>query len=212
MYAMQQKPLLHEELTNSLLLEQACAGDQSAFETLVQRYQQVLYRFVRTRLSTDQADDVLQFVWFQLYLSLHKLQCTQSSQRKDMSLKPWLFRIAWNRCIDEQRKQRRHPWVFFSEFEQVHEEDELSLLSTFRDGMPLPEEIVEQDDENAHLRAALQSLPSTSRNVVWLRYTEELTFAEIGQKLHIPPTTAQTSFYRACKKLRLTLAPDRLLG
>jgi DNA-directed RNA polymerase specialized sigma24 family protein len=35
---------------------------------------------------------------------------------------------------------------------------------------------------------------------------QELTFREIGRKLSIPPTTAQTYFYRACKKLRYTLA------
>ncbi len=212
MDATRHKALSHEELTDSLLIEHACAGDQAAFEIVVRRYQHLLYRYVRARLGADQADDVLQFVWFQLYRSLHTLQSNQSSPRKDASLKPWLFRIAWNRCIDERRKHKRHPWVFFSEFEQMHEEDDLSPLSALRDRMPLPEERAERGDEITHLRAAILSLPPTSRTIVWLRYTEELTFAEIGQKLHIPPTTAQTAFYRACKKLRVVLAPDRLLA
>ena len=195
-----------QELTDSMLIEQACAGNQSAFETLVSRYQPLLYRFVRARVGSEQAYDVLQFVWCQLYVSMAKLSSGSTSGRKEASLKPWLFRIALNRCIDEQRKHKRHPWVYFSELEQVQEEEGVSVLSTFLDMDPLPEEVAEHEDKHAHLYAAIQSLPQKFRNVVWLRYREELTFAEIGRKLCIPSTTAQTYFYRACARLRLTLA------
>lgn len=208
MYAL----LPQQDLTDSMLIEQACTGNQSAFEALVQRYQPLLYRFVRARVGSDQAYDVMQFVWCQLYVSMNKLHSNATSERKEASLKPWLFRIAWNRCIDEQRKYKRHPWIYFSELEQVYEEEGVSALSTFLDMAPLPEEIAEDEDNSAHLHAAIQSLPPKFRNVVWLRYTEELTFTEIGRRLHIPPTTAQTYFYRACARLRLTLAPERMTG
>ena len=201
-----------QESTDQTLIEQACTGNQAAFEALVQRYQPLLYRFVRARVGSEQAYDVLQFVWFQLYLSMSKLSSNQTSGRKEASLKPWLFRIAWNRCIDEQRKYKRHPWICFSELEQVYEEDGVSLLSTLLDMSPLPEEIAEREDNSAQLLAAIQSLPPKFRNVVWLRYTEELTFTEIGRKLHIPPTTAQTYFYRACIKLRHSLMTERMIG
>ena len=198
--------LPQQQLSDYMLLKQAIAGNQVAFETLVQRYQPLLHSFVRAHVGSEQAYDVLQFVWFQLYVSMPKLYSNAASQRKEASLKPWLFRIAWNRCIDEQRKYRRHPQVYFSEIEQEHEENGIMALPGFLDVTPLPEEIAEHEDDITRLHAAIQSLPSKFRNVVWLRYTEELTFAEIGHKLHIPSTTAQTYFYRACAKLRLTLA------
>ncbi len=204
--------LSQQDLADSILLEQACAGNQTAFETLVSRYQPLLYRFVRARVGSEQAYDVLQFVWFQLYLSMSKLASNATSQRREASLKPWLFRIAWNRCIDEQRKHKRHPWTYFSEIEQEYEEEGAKVLPGFLDLTPLPEEIAEHEDDAAHLRSAIQSLPPKFRRVVWLRYTEELTFAEIGHKLQIPSTTAQTYFYRACAKLRLTLAPQYATG
>ena len=200
--------LPQQELPDTMLLEQAIAGNQTAFETLVGRYQPLLYRFVRARVGSEQAYDVVQFVWFQLYVSMSKLKSNATWQRKEASLKPWLFRIAWNRCIDEQRKHKRHPWVYFSELEQIHEEEGVSVLSTFLDRTPLPEEITEHEEDSTKLHTAIQSLPPKFRNVVWLRYTEELTFAEIGHRLHIPSTTAQTYFYRACAKLRHTLAPS----
>jgi RNA polymerase sigma-70 factor (ECF subfamily) len=205
-------PLVQQDVTDAMLLEQARDGQQSAFETLVARYQPLLYRFVRARVGSEQAYDVLQFVWFQLYQSMAKLSCNATSQRKEASLKPWLFRIAWNRCIDEQRKHKRHPWTYFSEIEQEYEEEGAKALPGFVDMTPLPEELAEHDDDVAHLRSAIDSLPPKFRRVVWLRYAEELTFAEIGNKLHIPSTTAQTYFYRACAKLRLTLAPQYMTG
>ncbi len=202
MYAL----LPQQELSDYMLLEQAGTGNQAAFETLVGRYQPLLYRFVRARVGNEQAYDVMQFVWLQLYVSMSKLYSTASLQRREASLKPWLFRIAWNRCIDEQRKRKRHPWVYFSEIEQEYEEEGVMALPGFLDLGPRPEEIAEYADETAHLHAAIESLPPKFRHVVWLRYTEELTFIEIGRRLHIPSTTAQTYFYRACAKLRLILA------
>ena len=73
------------EIADHTLVEQMCAGDQSSFEKLIQRYQHVLYRFVRARVGNEQADDVLQFVWMQLYLSMQKLYSSQSSERREAS-------------------------------------------------------------------------------------------------------------------------------
>lgn len=195
-----------QELSDLALMKQAYVGNQEAFEHLVRRYQHVLSRFVWARLGNETASDVLQFVWLQLYLTLPKLIHNQRSGCQEASIKPWLFRIASNRCIDEHRKDTRHPWVLFSDLEQGDGDEYASVLDMLLDTTPLPEEIAEHQDDNDHLRAAIRSLPSKFRHVVELRYTQELTFGEIGHQLGIPPTTAQTYFYRACRKLRYALA------
>ncbi len=196
-----------QEMSDLALMEQASMGNQAAFEQLVHRYQHMLSRFVWARLSNETASDVVQFVWLQFYLTLPKLIRNQRSDYQKASIRPWLFHIASNRCIDEHRKDTRHQWVLFSELEQG-EEDEYasSVLDMLLDTTPLPEEIAEHQDESDHLWTAIQSLPPKFRHVVELRYTQELTFEEIGHQLRIPSTTAQTYFYRACKKLRHTLA------
>jgi RNA polymerase sigma-70 factor (ECF subfamily) len=197
---------IQQEASDLALMEQAFIGNQAAFEQLVHRYQHMLSRFVWARLGNETASDVMQFVWLQFYLTLPKLIHNQRSDRQEASIKPWLFRIAYNRCIDEHRKDTRHPWVLFSDLEQGDEDEYASVLDTLLDTTPLPEEIAEHQDDSEHLRTAIRSLPSKFRHVVELRYTQELTFGEIGHQLSIPPTTAQTYFYRACKKLRYTLA------
>ena len=120
-------------LSDRLLLEQACAGDQSAFETLVHRYQNQLYRFVCASLDSDEADDVVQFVWFQLYRCLSILQSDSSAPRSEISLKPWLFRVAWNRCLDERRRRKKHQHFFFPNLEDANETD---ISSAFLDPAP----------------------------------------------------------------------------
>ena len=195
-----------QELSDLALMEQASMGNHVAFEQLVHRYQHMLSRFVWARLGNETASDVVQFVWLQLYLTLPKLIHNQRSSCQEATIKPWLFRIAYNRCIDEHRKDARHPWVLFSDLEQGDEDEYVSALDTWLDTAPLPEEIAEHEDDKEHFQTAIQSLAPKFRRVVELRYTQELTFGEIGRKLSIPPTTAQTYFYRACKKLRHTLA------
>ena len=196
--------LAQHALSDRLLIEQACAGDDSAFETLVHRYQNQLYRFVCSWLDSDEADDVVQFVWVQLYRCLPTLQSSSSAERSEVSLRPWLFRVAWHRCIDERRRRKRHQQLF-STLEDANEIDGSSALL---DSAPLPEEWAEQQEEQECLCAAIQTLPPRSRAIVWLRYMGDLPFCDIAHRLHIPTTTAKTTFYRACAKLRVVLSPQ----
>ena len=92
-----------QELNDLALMEQASMGNLVAFEQIVHRYQHMLSRFVWARLGNETASDVVQFVWLQLYLTLPKLIHNQRSGCQEASIKPWLFRIASNRCIDEHR-------------------------------------------------------------------------------------------------------------
>lgn len=184
------------ELSDALLAQQSLAGDQRAFETLVQRYSTALFTFICRFLGDyDQACDILQQVFLQLYLSLPTL-------RIDDPLKGWLFQVARNRCRDELRRKRA---MHFSELEWVNDDDEVSPLAALPDPDPLPEEWVERRDLQACLQQAILTLPPKFRAVVLLRYTAQLSFAEIGQVLQMPEATAKTYFQRAKPLLRATL-------
>src|SRR5260370_19927246 len=163
-----------KELTDTILVAQTYSGDHLAFETLVHRYHLPLYHFAGRCLGDyEQARDVLQFVFLQLYVSIPKLHGDPVSRRSKAPLKSWLFQVAWNRCMDELRKKRP---ILFSELGPLDEDEALSLIETIPDLQPLPEEIVEHNDLRAHLHSAIQSLPPRFRSVVLLRYTESLSF------------------------------------
>lgn len=191
------------EISDQALLASSLAGDDAAFEGIVQRYQAPLYNFIGRSLGDyEQAFDVLQFVFMQLYTSLPKLYMNLSSTRTKTPLKSWLFQVAWNRCMDELRKQRP---LFFSELEIEESEEGLSFLSIIPDDRPSPEEIAEQHDLRSILCQAIETLPPKFRSVVSLRYTRDLSFMEIGNILHMPENTAKTYFQRARPLLRQAL-------
>ncbi len=184
------------EVADGLLAEQTLKGDQHAFESLVQRYSTPLFNFIYRFLGDyDQACDVLQHVFIQLHTSLPSL-------RTDKPLKAWLFQVARNRCLDELR--RKHA-VNFSELESANDDEELSALAAIPDTSPLPEELAERSDLQDHLQQAIETLPYKFRSVVLLRYAGQLSFAEIGQALHMPEATAKTYFQRSKPLLRAAL-------
>src|SRR5215469_4116677 len=193
-------PTRQPGLSDGVLAQRYLAGDQQAFETLVNRYRGPLFTFIRRFLSDyDAACDILQQVLLQLYLSLPKL-------RTGEPLKAWLYQVARNRCLDELRRKRA---IHFSELEKGTDEDELSSVDTLQDGSPLPEEIIEQRDVQDMLLKAIRALPPKFRAVVLLRYASHLSYAEIGRMLQMPEATAKTYFQRAKPLLKVGLGPLR---
>ncbi len=188
------------EPTDGMLLQQSLAGDESAFEALVSRYRTPLLNSIRRILKDDeQADDVLQFVLLQLYVS-------QPTLLKDVPLRGWLFQVAHHRCLDELRKQRRRPAIHFSELCWEDDNEGIALIESIQDPHSSPEEIVEQRDLRTVLHQAIQSLPPRLGWVVHLHCFRHLTFSEIGRTLKMPVPTAKACYYRALPLLRCALA------
>ena len=147
----------------------------------------------------DTASDIRQQVFVQLYLFLPTL-------RAERPLAAWLFQVAHNSCIDELRRKRA---LCFSELEadgwRRADAEGSSLLSLLPHLGPLPDEEVEQRDLQRRLRAAISALPPKFRAVVSLRYSTEMSYAEIGARLHIAPARAKSYFFHAKPLLRALL-------
>lgn len=180
-----------QALNDGVLAQEALTGNQWAFEILVHRYSTPLFSFIFHYLGdSDQAGDILQQVFLQLYLSLPTLHTSEP-------LKPWLYRVARNRCLDDIRQKQRRRTIHFSELETPIDEDDALVLTNIPDPRPLPEEQAEHHDLQSHLRQAIQTLPPKFRAVVYLRYAAQFSFAEIAQALNMPTATAKTYFQRA---------------
>ena len=185
---------------DGVLVGQAQAGDQQAFEFLVRRYHRPLVSYIQIFLKDgEQAADVLQQVYLQLYVSLPTLLTS-------VPLKGWLFQVARNRCLDELRRRRRRAEIPFSTLAWTYREEDLSPIEAIPDPDPLPEEVAERIDLDYSLQKALASLPPKFRSIVHLRCFRQLTFTEIGRLLDISEPTVKTYFYRALPRLRSALA------
>ena len=185
---------------DGVLVGQARAGDQRAFEFLVSRYHHPLASYIRVFLKDDeQVYDVLQHVYLQLYLSLPLLLTS-------VSLKGWLFQVARNGCLDELRRRRRRAETPFSALAWEYKEEDLSPVEAIPDPDPPPEEVAEEIDLYCSLQEAIAFLPPKFRPIVGLRCFRHLTFAEIGRMLNMPASTVKTYFYRSLPRLRRALA------
>jgi RNA polymerase sigma factor (sigma-70 family) len=192
-------------MTDGLLALQTIAGDQRAFEILVQRYSTPLFNFICHFLNDyDQAHDILQLVFLRFYTALPKLDTGES-------FKPWLFQVARNCCVDELRRRKRHA-IQFSQLETEDGENEFSFLNEIPDSGPSLDELMDHRDLQHMLRDAIQSLPPKFRSVVVLRYASQLSFSEIGKVLSMPEATAKTYFHRAKLLLRKILSPQLTAG
>jgi RNA polymerase sigma-70 factor (ECF subfamily) len=188
-----------QRATDGVLVEQALAGDQCAFEILVRRYHHPLVSYIYGYIKdSEQVYDVLQHVFLKLYISLPILVT-------NVSLKGWLFQVARNRCLDELRIRYRRKEIPFSTLEWKYQEEELSPVEAITDPEPLPEEVAESIELHCLLQQAMLSLPTKFRSIVNLRCFRQLSYSEIGSMLEMPESTVKTYFYRSLPLLRREL-------
>lgn len=178
-------------------LARACAKhDEAAFSELVRRYEGILLRSAHRLVgSYDEARDATQHTLIQAYLALPGL-------RVDLSIRPWLFRILRNRCLDLRRRKEAVPFSQLEASSSHDGEDSGSVPVDAPDRRPLPDELAEQADLQQTVHQAVSALPRRYRIVVTLRYQDGLSFAEIGARLNVPEPTARTLFQRAKGRLR----------
>ncbi len=183
----------HGSLPDEELARRFRDGDALAFDALLNRYSRSIYNFTLRLLGDPaDADDATQQTFIQAFESF-------PAARPGASLRPWLFQVARNKCIDLIRKRRTVPLSTFS-----REEADAPQIEPI-DPRALPAELYEREELQEILRDAIATLPERSREVVLMRYVGELTFAEIGRSLGMPENTAKTLFQRAKATLRVYL-------
>ena len=169
-----------------LLVEKAQSGDQGAFGELVSRHHRDVYLTVYSRiLDREAAEDITQEAFLKAMLSLGQLR---SAHR----FRQWVRRIAINICIDHVRRQSK-----FSELlELCVTNEERSLLS-----------FIPAEEHYDHLTEAIRSLTEINRQVVWLHYLDELSYADIADKLGITASRVRSRLHEARQQLRTILQP-----
>ena len=167
-------------------------GDASGLAGLMGRHQDRLYRYL-LRLVGDEAvaEDTFQQTW---------LRVAERIARYDgrRPFAPWLFTVARNLALDHLRRTRP---------ESLDTVDELPEARGSLD--PLSHAVVRQ--RSTRVASALLRLGPLDREVLTLRFEEELALAELAETLSVPVPTAKARLYRALARLRqllLATAPE----
>lgn len=169
-------------------------GDAEAFAVLVTRYRGRLIALSRrmladSRVGADEAEDVAQEAFVAAYDK-------RDTYRRGEPFRPWLYRIALNRCLDRLRAQQRRPAL--QSWETVTVEPET------RDEGPLTALLA--DEREVRLQEAVIALPPKYRAVFLLRHLDDLSYEEIATATELPLGTVKTHLFRARALLRAALS------
>jgi RNA polymerase sigma factor (sigma-70 family) len=161
------------------------AGDDRAFALMYKRYRSRIGAFVRGMLSDrHRAEDVAQEVFI---AALRRLRATTGP----IALKPWLYEIAKNACIDEHRRRLRAREVPL---------DGSPELEPWLHG-PSPDATVESKQRLADLSGAFRSLSENHHRILVLRELEGLSYSQIGDRLGLSKPVVESTLFRARRRL-----------
>ena len=168
------------------LTARAQRGDEAAYEEIVLRYQQVVFRtaYVITGSAAD-AEDAAQEAFVKAYRALPRFEAGRE-------LRPWLLRIVANEARNKVRSFGRRQRL------------ELRLTEDFRpgDAAPSPEAVALAGDERRRLLALVNGLSEEDRLVIAARYFLQLSGEETSAALGIPEGTVKSRLSRAIGRLR----------
>ncbi|MGH8638604.1 MAG: RNA polymerase sigma factor [Burkholderiales bacterium] len=155
-------------------------GEPAAFDTLIARWHEPLWRYAR-RVTGDAsaADDLVQEVWLRVLRGIGEL-------RDRGKLRSWVFGIARRVLMDRLRARYATP---------EHVALEADDLASTDDSTDLTEALGLMQEE-------LAELPLVEREVLVLFYLEELTLGELADVLEIPTGTIKSRLFRARRLLR----------
>jgi RNA polymerase sigma-70 factor (ECF subfamily) len=184
------------EPSDETLAARAAAGDDSAFETIVRRYQARVFRLACRLTSAADAPDVLQETFLQVYRHLR-------SFRGESQFGTWLYRIATNAALMHRRGAKRRAAESLEEYlprfdaDGVHAATPAELLVASQ-----IDERLDRQTLAERARDVIGRLPDHYRDAFVLRDLEEMSTADVAQALGIEPAAVRQRVHRARLMLR----------
>src|SRR5229473_1679114 len=164
--------------------------DPDLLDRLIEQYQYRLFRYlVYITGNKERAEDFFQETWIRVLERGHQYDGKSKFEG-------WLFAIARHLVIDWQRSKKPHSLDMLTDPEQEHP---LQLVNE-NDPSPLQQVLSQESEENVQL--SLRKIPAIYREVLVLRFQEELRIDEMAGVLSVPISTVKSRLYRGLEALR----------
>lgn len=182
--------ILEEEL-----IRRAVAGEDEAFERLMQLHQKKVYNLcLRMCANTEDAFDLAQESFLRAWRALAQYQF-------GAEFSTWLYRLTRNVCIDFLRRRTRQETVPL----EIEQDGEI-LDIPIPDPTPGPEARALREEKRRILAEALMHLPEDQREILILRAVNDLPYEKISEILDLPLGTVKSRLARARMQLKKVLA------
>ena len=182
--------------TDEELVSRARTKDYAAFEELVERYEdkifRLAFRFVRNETEAKEiVQDTFLLVWRKL-----------DTFKGDSQFGSWLYRVATNTALMRLRAQRRHPEISTEELPVDYLDNYGQLPAAGENWAKRPDDELQSDELRGRIQKAVDELPEIYRTVFLIRDVEGLSTEETAEVLEISIPTVKTRLHRARLALR----------
>ncbi len=194
-------------------LQRAARGDAQAWAELVRAYTPRVYGLVLKNTGDPElAEEMTQATFVTLVQKLDRFAGYEERGR----FEPWLFKVAMNKLRDEKRRQARQAKTMDmspaanANTEQAQgwaaAEQQVVMGGPSASADPLDQ--LDHADQVARMKQAVKQLPEQDQELLYLRHTAGLSFAQIAESLEQPLGTVLARGHRAVKKLRKLLEDE----
>lgn len=168
-----------------------CAGQNEAFDELLLRYKDRLYSYISYIVkNNDVADDLFQETFVKAIITLR-----QGKYHESGKFYAWLTRIAHNLLIDQIRSERNENLSYHQD-EENNLCDQTSILVFNRENEMVQEQMLKE------VKLMVDKLPNSQREVVFMRYYQDLSFKEIADITGVSINTALGRMHYAVQNMK----------
>jgi RNA polymerase sigma-70 factor (ECF subfamily) len=183
-----------EGLSDAQIMLRVKAGDDSAFDYLVQKYRRPMLNFMfRMAHNSAAAEDMAQEVFLRVYRSREKYEASAK-------FTTWLYRIASNLAVNharDTRHERPENTVSLDEPDQ-----DTGLTMDVADDSLTAEEAIVRRERLAAIRQRVQALPERQRMAVIMHKYQQMDYRQIGEILKLSESAIKSLLFRAYETLR----------
>jgi len=170
------------------------AGDEAAFDYLVQKYRRPMISFMfRMAHNAAAAEDLAQEVFLRVYRS-------RESYEKSAKFTTWLYRIATNLAVNHARDTRRERPENMVSLDEPDQETGTTL--DVADATPTVEQDLLQKERLAAIQRKVQELPERQRLAVIMHKYQQMDYKQIGDVLKLSESATKSLLFRAYETLR----------
>ena len=170
--------MLLSNLSDQELVKNYIKGDNSSFEVLLNRHKNRVFAFIMSKIKNkDLSEDIFQDTYVKVVNSLQK-----GKYNEEGKFLPWVMRIAHNLVIDHFRKQKK--------MQMIRSNNDFDIFDVIKDSKINADEKLIKDQIFSDLNSLIDKLPSDQKEVLKMRYYEELSFKKIAEHFDISINTA----------------------
>lgn len=161
--------MLSNNLTDQVLIKNFLNGDNKSFEELLSRHKNRVFAFIMSKVKNrDITEDIFQDTFIKVINSLKK-----GKYNEEGKFLPWMMRISHNLVIDHFRKE--------SKMRKIRPTSEFDIFDILDDGMRNQVDLMIQTQVHADLNILIKQLPEDQKEVLKMRYFEDLSFKKISE-------------------------------